>query len=435
VVVGANYAYVIDMINGVRVVNISQPNAPQLTGSLDQVWTFNSGAVLHGNFLYTGNWRMGLGVINVAVPSNPVFVKTYQPGGYTNKVTVLDHYILMACDLFGICVADITDPANPVYQATLFFDAPSEITGIEVRGNTMFVANNYDGLRIFDVTSPVGPVQIAAYPDLSIVSSFEGFAQGLAVEGDYAYLADNHGLRVIQISDRLNPIKVGQVLFSAGPGSTKNLVVSGNYAYLTIDNTLEIYDIQNKAAPWKVSTYTFPHPATFISGLGIRDDLAYIADFTAGLKILNIQDRAHPQEIGSVSAILWAVDVVFKDNLALVCDANRGLVILNVTQPQNPIEIGHYSPFSPTSTVYSTGIAVQDHLVYLKKSDGLVVLDIRNPTQPALTGSSPNMGSTEMYGNQIKFSGDAIYLNGHYAGVYILKQQDLPNVYIPLVAK
>ena len=54
--------------------------------------------------------------------------------------------------------------------------------------------------------------------------------QGVAVRGDYAYVADEGaGLRVIDVSDPSNPTEAG--FFDTG-GAAYGVAVSGQYAYV-----------------------------------------------------------------------------------------------------------------------------------------------------------------------------------------------------------
>ena len=57
-----------------------------------------------------------------------------------------------------------------------------------------------------------------------------GFAYGVAVSGNYAYVADGSpGLQVIDVSNPANPQRVGGYDTS---GTARSVAVSGNYAYV-----------------------------------------------------------------------------------------------------------------------------------------------------------------------------------------------------------
>jgi hypothetical protein len=74
-----------------------------------------------------------------------------------------------------------------------------------------------------DISDPENPV-IAGAVDT------RGGANGVAVSGDYAYVANSTSwLQVVDISDPANPVIAGAVVT---PGSTKGVTVSGDYVYV-----------------------------------------------------------------------------------------------------------------------------------------------------------------------------------------------------------
>ncbi|HZQ46650.1 MAG TPA: hypothetical protein VFC07_06550, partial [Verrucomicrobiae bacterium] len=95
-----------------------------------------------------------------------------------------------------------------------------------VSGNYVYLANNNDGLRVYDVSNPANPVNIGHINN-------GGFAYGLAVAGGYAFLANgSDGVRVYSISNPANPVNVGHAGQPAGGAFAYGVAVSGNYAYL-----------------------------------------------------------------------------------------------------------------------------------------------------------------------------------------------------------
>ncbi|MBK9137540.1 MAG: hypothetical protein IPM17_02055 [Verrucomicrobia bacterium] len=57
-----------------------------------------------------------------------------------------------------------------------------------------------------------------------------GYAEGVAVSGHYAYVADGwEGLQVIDVSDPAHPVRVGGY---NTPGRAQGVAVSGHYAYV-----------------------------------------------------------------------------------------------------------------------------------------------------------------------------------------------------------
>ncbi len=102
------------------------------------------------------------------------------------------------------------------------------------------------GLRVIDITNPAAPVEWGAYYASS-------YAQGVAVAGSYAYLADNgSGLRVINITNPYQPVQTG--FYDTG-GIGYGVAVAGSYAYESAGSGgLRVIDIPNPAVPSRVHT-------------------------------------------------------------------------------------------------------------------------------------------------------------------------------------
>ncbi len=58
------------------------------------------------------------------------------------------------------------------------------------------------GLRVVDVSNPAQPREVGFYDT-------PGWAEGVAVSGAYAYVADGDGLRVVDVSNPAQPREVG----------------------------------------------------------------------------------------------------------------------------------------------------------------------------------------------------------------------------------
>ncbi len=85
------------------------------------------------------------------------------------------------------------------------------------------MAGGSDGLRIIDVSNPSSPKEVGFYDT-------GGFTRGVAVSGQYVYMADiEDGLRIIDVSNPANPKEVGY--YNTG-GYAQGVAVSGHYVYV-----------------------------------------------------------------------------------------------------------------------------------------------------------------------------------------------------------
>ncbi|MDI6756244.1 MAG: hypothetical protein QME78_17875 [Thermodesulfobacteriota bacterium] len=73
-----------------------------------------------------------------------------------------------------------------------YYDTPGYAYGVAVSGNYAYVADGGSGLRIINISDPATPTEAGFYDT-------PGYAMGVAVSGDYAYVADGDaGLRIYQ---------------------------------------------------------------------------------------------------------------------------------------------------------------------------------------------------------------------------------------------
>jgi len=79
------------------------------------------------------------------------------------------------------------------------------------------------GLRAVDISNPAAPRPVSFYDT-------PGWALGVSVAANYAYVADGNGLVVIDVSDPATPHQVGDYNLMNGATS---ITVAGRYAFVT----------------------------------------------------------------------------------------------------------------------------------------------------------------------------------------------------------
>lgn len=106
---------------------------------------------------------------------------------------------------------------------------------------------------------------------------------------DYLYIGSTNGMYIYDIKTLENPVFVSRI---AHVKACDPVIVDEKYAYVTLrsgnlcgaaDSVLEVIDITNKAIPVKIKSYVMDNPY----GLGIKDQMLFICDGTAGLKVFN----------------------------------------------------------------------------------------------------------------------------------------------------
>lgn len=369
--VAGNYVYIGDfspdltLSSAVRVVDVSNPAAPRQVGS-HEVEGITRDIVVAGDFLYFANSRYGsrdgLHVLNVSDPDNPRHVGIYDTPGTAMGIRVAGDYAFIADSAEGLRVVNVAELTPIEFIGN--YDPGGFTLGLLVVGELGYVADGYNGLRILDLSDPARPRPLGRYPGEGV--------RDVAVQGDYAYLSDNLGLYILNISNPRTPTLVGHL---ASTDAADSIAVAGDYAYLG-SNDLAIVDISNPENPRRVGTYFTPG---YTGDVAVIDNYVYVADRIngneaeggSGLHIVDASNPAAPQRVAVHYD--WAEAIAVAGSYAYVTGAG-GLHILDVSDPGAPVEIGAH----PAG---GSAIAVTENRVYLA-GGYLIILDITDPSSP-----------------------------------------------------
>jgi len=283
------------------------------------------------------------------------------------------------------------------------YNTPGWANGVAVSGDYAYVADGYLGLRVIDIKNPASPTEVGFY-DTPI------FSGDVKVSGNYAYVADkSSGLRIINISIPSSPREEGFY----DTEDAWSVAMSGRYAYVA-DNAsgLRIIDIYNTANPVEVGSCDTPGLAYDVA---VSGDYAYVADASSGLRIIDIKSRTNPIEVGFCDTPSIAYGVAISDKYAYVADGYSGLQVINISDPSSPKVVGSYD------TDISWDVAVSGNYAYMADyGSGLRVIDVSDPTSPIQADSY----DTPSLSFDVAISGSYIYVADYESGLQIL-QSDL----------
>ncbi len=188
VIVQSNYAFVMDKYFGLRVLDVSNPNRIQQTGS--QFWSDETYQIaLKWPYLF-GVYSSGIWIMDVSDPSFPWLVTDHSLLA-SNAIAVEDHYVYVAGET-GITILDVTDIENP--QEVGYYNTFSEVMDICVRSRHLFVAAGDYGVQAIDVSDPASPSLIDSYYT-------SGYAWSLDVDYNYIYLAQSNGITKLRYDE------------------------------------------------------------------------------------------------------------------------------------------------------------------------------------------------------------------------------------------
>ncbi|MBD3337228.1 MAG: hypothetical protein GF355_17075, partial [Candidatus Eisenbacteria bacterium] len=251
-VVRDGYAYVING-DGFRVVDVSIPNSPQHAAFLPLDTSLRD-IVVSGDYAYLASRIDGLKVIDISDPENP-----FEAGGYTDvyaiawQAEVAGDYAYVAHSANGLTVLDIQDLAEPEHLAST--GSLTETRDVAYGDGLAYAADGTEGLRIFDVADPAQPNEIATF------GGFYGWR--LLVSGDLLYMIEaipnqHDFLHIIDVSDPTTPTELSSMQFQENEVMW-DLVKFGDYLYVAGDNAgVRIIDVAEPAAPMEIGFYDLP---------------------------------------------------------------------------------------------------------------------------------------------------------------------------------
>ena len=289
-------------------------------------------------------------VDNIADPDETVTLTLASGTGYTVGTTTT---------VTGTINDDI-NPPTPTFISK--YDTPGWAFGVEVVGNYAYLADYDSGLQIIDISNPSNPIFKGNYDT-------DG-AWDVEVVGNYAYIADgSSGLQIINISNPTNPTFIGNYdNFSA----VVDVQVVGNYAYLANGNSLlQIIDISNPTNPILKGSYD--DSSGFADGVQVVGNYAYIADYFSGLQIIDISNPTNPILKGNYYSSGEATDVQVVGNYAYLAAGGGGLQIIDISNPTNPTIKGNYQ----NNYDYAFDVKVVGSYAYVAaREGGLQIIDV-----------------------------------------------------------
>lgn len=233
-VVRGNRVYVLTPTQ-IKVVNVTNPSSPTLVATIN-LGVSNQQIAVDGAYLYVADFNAGLRVLSLSNPDAPAQVALVAATQCT-KVSAGNGAALIATNV-GMTYVDIQNPASPVKKG---HDASLTMLRAAMSGQFAYLASANNGLDVMNLGNGtnVTPVQ---------TSSVLAGAAHLARMGHYVLAAQNPNLTVTDVQDPLNPVQIGQV------AAWGDFALQGSYAYVATGGGLAVVDLAVPSSPTIVTT-------------------------------------------------------------------------------------------------------------------------------------------------------------------------------------
>ena len=214
---------------------------------------------------------------------------------------------------------------------------------VVVQGNTAYAIFATE-LAVLDISDPLQPVRLGyiLLPD----NIWE-----LAVFGNYVFAAGS-SLYIIDVAVPSSPVQIAVTTYIGDP---MGVAANATHIFLSegpvgsgenyIPGSVYIFDYSTPSAPVQVGYFATPRES---AGLFATDRYLYLAargdpganpQVWGGLFILDISNPSTPQVMSFTATARFAQDVVVVDSTAYVSDVFSGLWIMGVSDPEHPVRL------------------------------------------------------------------------------------------------
>ncbi len=345
---------------------------------------------VHGDLLLLAQSEVGLTIFDISEPLEPRRLEFLNLDGIVQNIFVDGNYAYVSCDVGGLQTIDLSDPndARVVYvdDTTLHdvrsFDigynstayavsqqgelviynminaaepepvnqqsASPFISNIASFGETVYSAQNSNGLLILDVSDKRNPRTVTRIDSLNVTSVYRN--------NNWLYLMtydqqnDNHYVKSWSLRNPLNPESVWNHRLEEALIGIK---VWDELLYLlTNQNQIEVWEISDPDHPDLIAELNDVDFHTF----NVRGNYIYGVSSEDRLRIIDIHNLDEPTWLGSSRRMYAGNDVTVHGRAVYVADGVGGIRIFDVSNPIRITEIGHfYTPDQAQEVIVNNG--------------------------------------------------------------------------------
>ncbi len=396
--------------------------------------------------LYLAAGKNGVLIYSLADPAVPSLVGKIDAKKLVKSITIAGESLYLLENGL-IRQYQIEDPVAPqLLVEREHFSAPQRLFHA---GDKVYVSDNNSGLAVIDNSSGV----------LSETSDFfnlGGDSRALIADGDYLYAAvTGIGLKVLQ-SDAIKPRTVAG--FFPTPGNVKDFTIYGDYIYI-LDSVgqLQVKQLNvNPAGSREVvdsflqtqaislffdrngSTLYLPSRKTGVTALDIStpgqmsivgewpqlnadrlyadDEYLLAKKGIDGVELFKFDENGELKSIDQLNNIPTRSVLSHKDLIILSTPA-EGIRFYRIIEDRLRLVSQIKMPFPMDHFSWALELAVNDNILYVANGEnGLLLVDISDPSAPSITGTINLPG----YTNGLWIDEDRIYVASRYSGVHTI---------------
>jgi hypothetical protein len=232
VALAGNIAYLAMGTSGLAAVDITNPLAPQLLGTVATLGNALDVAP-RGTTVYVANGN-SLVLVDVTNPAAMTVIKSLPLSGtiWGVDVDADRHLAAVAAGGSGLILVDVINPAAPVVRGSVITGDARETA---IRGDFVLVADQANSMTSVNISNQAAPVVVSR-----TALSLGGRLNDIKLSGNFALGGDVFFVNGIPIVDITNPgvLQPRAILnFTARDDNTMGIAVDGNYAYIATEHS------------------------------------------------------------------------------------------------------------------------------------------------------------------------------------------------------
>ncbi len=402
-----------------RIFDISDLNSITLVSSLDileQLGTDLGNVFLekNGNTLLFGISESGVFMVDVATPSTPSIISSYEQNASIVSMLATDDILFVSTfEPALLSSVDISNPEQPIE-----LDSVAEIAfSMHVEAPYLYVYGQ--GLSTFNIENPENIFNL----DQLVFPS--GSGRDIAYQEGFIYVPSSEdGTQNIDIYNVADPFNISFNSRIKGAGFVNNLKLSDSSIYTKTGDTVTTYEIVSAGELRRIDSrassgtnleldtnnvYLYGADSLLIyaknslnsetrnlsildtelaaSEIEIVSNYAYVGDDT---KLL-VVDITNPEQgmaaIGELQLSGFIKDITIVGGIAYIANEVDGLTIIDVTDPSKPVWAANESTLNTSvqGVGYSTtSVVVANDFAYtgLPNLDTVAIFDVSDPSNP-----------------------------------------------------
>ncbi len=292
-------------------------------GSGNDIWGWTD--PLTGNEYALMGRTSGTAFVDITDPVNPVYLgnlPTHTSNSSWRDLKVFaDHvFVVSEAGSHGMQVFDLTQLRNvpnppATFSNTAHYDGFGSAHNIVINEETGYAygvgtSSCSGGLHMVDISNPTSPVSAGCYSadgythDAQCVVFRAESAHRFHHGSELCFNANEDTLTIVDVSDKSAPVQLARLPYS-GSGYTHQGWLTEDHQYFLLDDELDetsnghntktrVFDVSNPQAPALIGEY-LSSGAAIDHNLYVKGSYAYLANYRAGLRILNTRNAASGQ--------------------------------------------------------------------------------------------------------------------------------------------